>query len=101
MMTENAIKKVLTEEEEKVDLFGFPVGTSSSSFTAIPEGAFEEFVTVLSSPLSIQTTSEIAPGSIVGIFRKNENVEFLDQKEEWYRVIAPKRFNAWIQEKDW
>lgn len=39
--------------------------------------------------------------SIVDVFMKGEQVEFIEQQGDWYKVTAPLRFSAWVHEKDW
>ncbi len=42
----------------------------------------------------------ITKGSIVGRLNKNEPVIVIDQRDEWYRVVAPTRFKVWVKTSD-
>ena len=43
---------------------------------------------------------KISPSSTAGLFRRNEKVEIIDKNGQWLKVVAPKRFTPWVQEKD-
>jgi len=42
----------------------------------------------------------ITNGSIVGSLNKGETVTILDTREEWFRVMSPRHFHAWVKTDD-
>lgn len=42
----------------------------------------------------------ITKGTIVGSFNQGETVRILTKRGEWYRVISPLRFKAWVKTDD-
>jgi len=39
-------------------------------------------------------------GSIVGKLNTGETLSILDTRDEWYRLMSPRRFNAWVKTED-
>lgn len=42
----------------------------------------------------------VTNGTVVGRLNMNEKVDVLDKRDDWYRVIAPSRFKAWVKTSD-
>jgi len=42
----------------------------------------------------------ITNGTVVGQLNNNETLVVIDKKEEWYRVISPNRFKAWVKTEE-
>ena len=42
----------------------------------------------------------VIKGTIVGKLNRGEQVEVLDKRKKWYRIVAPTRFKAWVKTED-
>jgi len=42
----------------------------------------------------------VTNGTIIGRLNRNEKVTVIDKRNEWFRVVAPTRFKAWVKGSD-
>ncbi|MBT8115908.1 MAG: SH3 domain-containing protein, partial [Arenicella sp.] len=74
---------------------GFPVWVHGDYVNAV-----DEIGTITGSAVNARSVPIITNGTVVGRLEKNEIVEIIDKRKEWYRVIAPPRFKAWVKTED-
>lgn len=56
---------------------------------------------IIGSSVNARSVPLITSGSIVGRLNKNEPVTIIDNRGDWYRIIAPTRFKAWVRTADY
>jgi hypothetical protein len=74
---------------------GFPVWVSAD-FLAV-NGATGR---VTGQAVNARSVPIITNGTVVGKLNKDETVQILDRRKNWYRVKAPARFTAWVKTSD-
>jgi TPR repeat protein len=42
----------------------------------------------------------VSPGTMVGRLNKGERLKVIEKRDDWYRVIGPTRFIAWVKTRD-
>lgn len=96
------IRDYLTEVSQNADWtvitssVGFPVWVHSNFITVA-----DDIGTVTGNAVNARSVPIVTNGTVVGRFKKNETVEVLDKRSDWYRVIAPARFKAWVKTVDY
>ncbi len=53
--------------------------------------------TITASSVNARSVPLLTQGSVVGRLNKNEKLTILDERGDWYRLLAPKRFKAWVK----
>lgn len=56
---------------------------------------------VTGSNVNARSVPLISSGTVVGQLNKQEKVDVLDQKDEWYRVQSPTRFRGWAKRSEY
>ncbi|NND82372.1 MAG: hypothetical protein HKN50_08085 [Gammaproteobacteria bacterium] len=78
--------------------------TSSVGFPVWVHGDFvsatNDMGTITGSAVNARSVPIITNGTVVGRLQKNEVVNILDKRKEWYRVVAPQRFKAFVKVAD-
>jgi len=74
---------------------GFPVWVSED-FIDASDGTG----VVLGTSVNARSVPLIANGTIVGRLKKGETVKVIDQQNDWYRIMSPARFTAWVKTED-
>lgn len=74
---------------------GFPVWVSADFLAVNGDNG-----RVTGQAVNARSVPIITNGTVVGKLNKNETVEILDRRKNWYRVKAPARFQAWVKTVD-
>ncbi len=56
--------------------------------------------TITAKSVNARSVPLITTGSIVGRLDRGEKVKVLDQRNDWFRIMSPKRFKGWVKTKD-
>lgn len=56
--------------------------------------------TITGSTVNARSVPIVTNGTIVGKLKKNESVEIVDKNNDWYRIVSPSRFKAWVKAND-
>jgi len=56
--------------------------------------------TITGSAVNARSVPIVTNGTIVGKLRKNESIEIIDKNNDWYRIVSPARFKAWVKVND-
>ena len=71
---------------------GFPVWVSGDFVRADGNTG-----TITGSSVNARSVPIIINGTVVGQLDKNESVKILGQRGDWYRIMSPARFVAWVK----
>jgi len=55
---------------------------------------------IVGNSINARSVPLITNGSIVGTLNDGETVSILDSRDGWYRVMSPRRFQAWVKTDD-
>ena len=79
-----------------------------TSDTGFPVWVHQDYISVkgrkgsiTGSAVNARSVPIITNGTVVGRLEKNEIVTVLDNRKEWYRIVAPVRFKAWVKADDY
>ncbi|MEM7359024.1 MAG: SH3 domain-containing protein [Pseudomonadota bacterium] len=77
---------------------------SSTGFPVWMHGDFlrvrGEQGTVTGQAVNARSVPIVTNGTVVGKLNKGETVTILDKRKEWYRIVSPVRFKAWVKTED-
>lgn len=71
---------------------GFPVWVHGD-FLIVDDG----FGTVTGKNVNARSVPIVTNGTVVGRLQKTEMVSVVENRDDWYRIIAPPRFKAWVK----
>ena len=90
--------EVLTESEDwsiVKSTVGFPVWIHSD-FLKVKNN----IATITGQAVNARSVPIITNGTVVGRLDQGEELAVLDKRKEWYRIIAPTSFKAWVKSED-
>jgi septal ring-binding cell division protein DamX len=56
--------------------------------------------TIKGQAVNARSVPIVTNGTVVGKLKRGEKVKVLEKRNEWYRIVAPTRFNAWAKTTD-
>ena len=56
--------------------------------------------TVQGQAVNARSVPIVTNGTVVGKLNRGERVKVLEKRKQWYRIIAPTHFNAWVKTED-
>jgi len=74
---------------------GFPVWVHGDFLSV-----FDSTATVTGDNVNARSVPIVTNGTVVGRLKRDESFTILDQRKEWYRVLAPARFKAWVKTQE-
>ncbi len=74
---------------------GFPVWVHQNFILAT-----DNIATIRGNAVNARSVPLITKGSIVGRLNNGEKLTVLDKRNEWFRVMSPNRFYAWVKTAD-
>ena len=74
---------------------GFPVWVSTDFIKVNGDKG-----TILGTSVNARSVPLVANGTIVGQLDMGEIVTVLDRRNDWYRIMSPPRFKAWVKTED-
>ena len=86
---------VVSKSEEWTSVFvasGFPVWVHGDFIEVA-----DDIGTIVGERVNARSVPETTNGSIVGKLNNEEMLTVLDQRDNWVRVVSPKRFKAWVK----
>jgi len=98
-IAKNSLQLEMIEEAEKWSIVrhkkGFPVWIHSDFIHVSGDQG-----TITGDAVNARSIPMIIQGSVIEQLNKDETVLVLNQVREWYRVISPTRFKAWVRTPD-
>ena len=81
--------------------------TKVKSADGFPVWVHQDFIritddigTIRGNSVNARSVPLITTGSIVGRLNNGERLAVLDKRNEWFRVVSPNRFHAWVKTDD-
>ena len=71
---------------------GFPVWVHNNYIVVA-----DDIGTISGEAVNARSVPIIAKGSVVGRLNKDETLQVLDKRNDWYRVQSPDRFRGWVR----
>lgn len=78
--------------------------TSVTSDTGFPVWVHGDYIavsndigTITGNAVNARSVPLVTAGTVVGKFENEEMLDVLDQRDGWFRVMSPKRFEAWVK----